>query len=265
MTLAAMENQTPGGLLREWRQRRRFSQLALATEAEVSTRHLSFVESGRAAASRDMLLHLSEKLAMPLRARNRLLVAGGYAPVYSEQPLDSPDMAAARVAVESILKAHEPFPAMAVDRRWCIVASNAAFAPILEGVAGHLLQPPVNVLRMTLHPEGLAPRIENFDECRSHLLERLNAQVVETGDPYLAELLAELRGYAVRSGSQATRPARRIAVPLRLRMHGCDTVLSFLSTITVFGTPVDVTLSELALECLYPADDATREALLRRA
>jgi hypothetical protein len=174
-------------------------------------------------------------------------------------------MAAARVAVESILKAHEPFPAMAVDRRWCIVASNAAFAPILEGVAGHLLQPPVNVLRMTLHPEGLAPRIENFDECRSHLLERLHAQVVETGDPYLAELLAELRGYPVRSGPQATPPAKRIAVPLRLRMHGSDTVLSFLSTITVFGTPVDVTLSELALECLYPADDVTREALFRRA
>jgi transcriptional regulator with XRE-family HTH domain len=251
-----------GDVLREWRQRRRFSQLDLALEAEVSTRHLSFVESGRSAGSREMLLRLAERLDMPLRARNRLLVAGGYAPIFAERPLDAPDMAAARAAVEAILKGHEPYPALAVDRHWTLVAANAAIAPLLMGVAAQLLAPPVNVLRLSLHPDGLAPRIENLGEWRRHLLDRLRAQIAESGDPVLGELHAELRGYPGRAKRVRPDAANRILVPLRLRDPASGALLSFLSTTTIFGTPTEITLSEMALECFYPADEETRTALL---
>lgn len=250
-----------GDLLREWRKRRRFSQLDLASEAALSTRHLSFVESGRASASRDMLLRLAEQLAMPLRTRNRLLLAGGFAPEHPERALDAPDMAAAREAVEAVLTAHMPFPALAVDRHWNLVLANAALEPLLADVPAELLAPPVNVLRLSLHPRGLAPRIENLAEWRHHLLERLARQSDGTGDPVLARLLAELSALPFRASRTHPAPASAVAVPLRLKMRD-GACLSFLSTTTVFGTATDVTLAELTLECFYPADTATRAALL---
>lgn len=254
-----------GGLLREWRHRRRLSQLDLASEAAVSTRHLSFVETGRAAPSRDMLLRLAERLDVPLRARNELLHAGGFAATYPERPLDAPEMTAAHRTVEAILAAHAPFPALAIDRHWTLVTSNTAVPPLLAGVAARLLAPPVNVLRLSLHPEGLAPRIANLGEWRAHLLLRLQQQIDNSGDAVLRSLQAELTAYPF-TASQA-RPGNfaGIAVPLRLRVPGLQDPLSFISTTTVFGTPVDVTLSELALECFYPADNATRTLLLGQA
>jgi transcriptional regulator with XRE-family HTH domain len=249
-------------LLREWRQRRRMSQLDLALEAEISQRHLSFVESGRAAPSREMVMRLAETLSVPLRQRNRLLAAAGFAPVFAERPIDDPGLRPAVEAVQLVLKGHEPFPAIAVDRHWHMVAANGAIDPFLEGISEpRLLEPPVNVLRLSLHPGGLAPRIVNFGEWRHHLLERLHRQVDNAGDAELAALESELASYP----GQGAPPARSrfeeaaIAIPLRLR-HG-DAVLSFISTITVFGTPLDVTLSELAVESFFPADAETWKAL----
>jgi transcriptional regulator with XRE-family HTH domain len=252
-----------GALLRVWRQRRRRSQLDLALDAEVSQRHLSFVESGRASPSRDVVVRLAEQLDVPLRQRNALLLAAGYAPLYAERPLDDPAMRAARAAVDLILRAHAPHPALAVDRHWRMVAANAAVAPLLAGVAEPtLLVPPVNVLCLALHPRGLAPHVANLPEWRAHLLERLRRQVEASADPVLAALLAELAAYP---SPPAGRPAPTphppggIAVPLQL-----DTAagrLSLISTTTVFGTPVEVTLSELAIEAFFPADDATVERL----
>jgi transcriptional regulator with XRE-family HTH domain len=252
---------TAGSLLREWRLRRKRSQLDLALDAEISTRHLSYVETGRAAASREMLLLLARHLGMPLRQQNTLLVAGGFAPRFAERPLQSADMHAARSAVDAILKGHEPFPALAVDRHWTLLAANAAVAPLLHGVAASLLAPPVNVLRLSLHPDGLAHRIDNLPEWRAHLLERLQGQIDHSGDAVLVALHAELAAYPCPPADPAAKGVDSIAVPLRLRLPGHAGVLSFLSTTTVFGTPVDVTLSELALECFYPADEATRAAL----
>lgn len=248
-----------GDLLREWRQRRRLSQLDLACEAEISTRHLSFVETGRAAPSRDMVLHLAQQLDVPLRERNALLLAAGYAPVFPERPLADPALRAAREAVERVLAAHMPYPALALDRSWTLLAANSALAPLLTGADPALLAPPVNVLRLSLHPAGLAPRIRNLPEWRAHLLERLRHQAALTADPALDSLLAELRGYPAAAEMDAPDHAV-IAVPLRLAVEGHGT-LSFLSTTTVFGTPVDVTLSELCIEAFLPADAATADAL----
>ena len=250
-----------GDVLREWRQRRRLSQLALAGDAEVSARHLSCVETGRSAPSRGMLLRLAERLDMPLRARNQLLSAGGYAAVFPERALDAPEMAAARRTVEAVLAAHAPFPALAVDRHWVLVASNAAVAPLLAGVAAALLAPPCNVLRLSLHPDGLAPRIDNLGEWRGHLLSRLQQQVDRSGDAVLAALHTELAGYPSRASRFRPQDHSGIAVPLRLRVPGAAEPLSLLGTTTVFGTPLDITLSELALECFYPADESTRAVL----
>jgi transcriptional regulator with XRE-family HTH domain len=251
-----------GDLLREWRQRRRMSQLDLACEAEISTKHLSFLETGRSTPSREMVLHLAEQLDVPLRARNALLNAAGYAPVFSERQLDDPAMAAARQAIDLVLAGHEPHPALAVDRHWCMAAANRAVAPLMTGVDPELLRPPVNVLRVGLHPGGLAPRTVNLAEWRAHLLAGLRQQIEVSGDPVLVDLLAELRSYDGPAGPspRVSGPERAaVAVPFRLATdYG---VLSFLSTITVFGTPIDVTLSELALECFYPADQATAEAM----
>jgi len=255
-------NPTVGTQLRDWRQRRRLSQLDLSVDAEVSTRHLSCVETGRAMPSREMVLRLADRLAVPLRERNRLLTAAGFAPMYTERPLDDPELAAARAAVEQILRAHEPFPALAVDRHWNLVFHNVAAAALLQmGIAPALLQPPVNVLRISLHPDGLAPRILNLAQWRAHLLERLHHQIGLTGDTTLAALADELAGYPAPShdGSAAFTPNAAIIVPLVL-----DTPLgqlSFISTMTVFGTPVEITLSELALETFFPADEKTAAAL----
>lgn len=253
---------TVGDLLRGWRARRRLSQLDLAGEAQVSTRHLSFVESGRAAPSRELLLRLAEPLAMPLRERNRLLLAAGYAPIHGERALDAPDMAAALAAVEAVLRAHAPFPAVAVDRHWDLVRANEAATALLGGVDPALLAPPINVLRATLHPRGLAPRIVNLAQWRHHLLARLRLDIAHSADPELDALHAELSALPSPAVGHAPPSVARIAVPLTIRSGPRGGVLSFLSTTTVFGTATDVTLAELTLECFYPADEETRRALL---
>src|SRR5665213_2324504 len=205
-----------GHLLREWRHRRRMSQLDLACEADISTKHLSFMETGRSTPSRDMVLHLAERLDVPLRARNALLNAAGYAPVFPERRLDDPAMAAARRAIDLVLTGHEPHPALAVDRHWCMAAANRAVTPLLAGVDAALLRPPVNVLRLSLHPLGLAPRTVNLGEWRAHLLERLRHQIDVSGDPVLVELMAELRGYGMPAGA-AQAAGVRISPPWRCR------------------------------------------------
>jgi transcriptional regulator with XRE-family HTH domain len=263
---AASQMRPFGEHLRAWRRRRRMSQLDLAGEADISTRHLSFVETGRSVPSREMVLRLAERLDVPLRERNALLVAAGYAPMYRERPLDDPALAAAREAVQLILKSHEPYPALAIDRHWNLLAHNALVPHLLAGVAASLLQPPVNVLRLSLHPEGLAPRIVNIGQWRHHLFERLRQQIQLTGDTQLQALEQELRSYPVPPDGDATRLAGEvlgIVVPLRFRTP--SGVLNLISTTTIFGSPVDVTLQELALETFFPADAFTGEALRQLA
>jgi transcriptional regulator with XRE-family HTH domain len=240
------------------------SQLALACDAEISARHLSFLETGRSSPSREMILHLSGQLDIPLRERNLLLVAGGYAPMFPERSLDVPALQAARKAVDLVLQGHEPYPALAVDRHWTLVTANRAIPPLLAGVDAKLLQPPVNVLRLSLHPAGLAPRIANLGEWRAHLQERLGKQIDLTADPKLVDLRNELQSYSgpavpARNASSGGRDYAGIVVPLELVIGGRK--FAFFSTTTVFGTPVDVTLSELAIESFFPADHATAEAL----
>jgi transcriptional regulator with XRE-family HTH domain len=253
-----------GDHLREWRLRRRMSQLDLALEAEISARHLSFVETGRSSPSREMLLHLAEQLEIPLRERNVLLISAGYAPVFSERPLEDPALGAALRAVELVLKGHEPYPAVAIDRHWTLVASNEAIPPLLAGIAPVLLQPPVNVLRLSLHPDGLAPRIANLSEWRAHLLSRLRHQIDLTADPVLVELLHDLQGLP-RPSSAPRNPTAQptdyagVIVPMRLETE--VGTLNLFSTTTVFGTPVDVTLAELAIESFFPADPNSAEML----
>lgn len=240
------------------------SQLNLAGEADISMRHLSYLETGRSQPSRAMLHRLAERLDVPLRERNALLVAAGYAPVFPERDMNDPALAAARQAVNSLLAGHEPYPALAVDRCWHLVASNRALAPLLAGVAPWLLQSPVNVLRLSLHPEGLAPRILNLPEWRDHLLGRLRRQVDHTADAFLTELLAELRDYPGQNEPNFLVPepaSEVVVVPLRLATEGGT--LSLISTTMLFGTPLDVTLSELALESFFPADAFTADALQR--
>ena len=257
-----------GDYLRSWRQRRRMSQLDLALEAEISQRHLSFLESGRASPSREMLLHLAERLDIPLRERNTMLLAAGFAPVFAERNLDDPAMAAAREAIEMVLKGHEPFPALAVDRHWNLVASNRALAPLLVGIEDKsLLEAPVNVLRLSLHPQGLAPRIANLTEWRTHLLDRLRRQITVSGDDLLAELLQELSALPVDQSlrsMQAAAPADYGGIFVPLKLVTDAGLLSFLSTTTIFGSPRDITLSELALEAFFPADAETSRIMKER-
>jgi transcriptional regulator with XRE-family HTH domain len=251
-----------GDLLRRWRQQRRYSQLALAFDAEISPKHLSFVESGRARPSREMVLRLAERLEVPLRERNTLLLAAGFAPAFREQTMQDPDLASVRQAVDLVLAGHAPYPALAVDRHWVLVSANKGVAPLLTGASPELLAAPVNVLRLALHPGGLAPRIVNLVEWRMHLLARLQRQAEQSADPALSGLLAELRGYAGASArtlrGSDEGPASHLIVPLRLK--AADSVLSFISTTMVFGTPLDVTSSELAIESFFPADEATARA-----
>jgi transcriptional regulator with XRE-family HTH domain len=254
-----------GERLRHWRQLRRLSQLDLACEAEISTRHLSFIETGRSTPSREMVLHLAESLGVPLRERNALLLAAGYAPAFQARALNDPALRPVREAIDALLAAHEPFPALAVDRHWTLIAANQALGPLIAGAAEELLKPPVNVLRLSLHPQGVAPRIVNLAEWRDHLMYRLRRQHADSGDEALRALIDELASYPC----GPTRPrsadalAQTIAVPLRIKTdHGA---LSFLSATMMFGAPLDATLSEIALETFLPADAATAEALrLRR-
>ena len=268
MSLTAHRTTTSevGELLRGWRHRRRLSQLDLSLEAEVSARHLSFVETGRSKPSRELLLHLAEHLDVPLRDRNALLVAAGYAPVFTETALDDSSMAPVRGALDSILTGHEPFPAVIVDHRWDVVSANRpALALLSDGVAPHLLEPPINGMRVTLHPEGMAPRIDNLAEYSAHLLMRLRRHEIVAPDPAISALLDELRGYpgVEETGSAAVEPADLLFVPLRLRGPG-DRPMTFFSTLATFGTALDITLAELAIEQFFPADPAT-EAGLRAA
>jgi len=250
-----------GELLRQWRERRRLSQMELALDAEISTRHLSFVETGRSMPSREMVLHLTEQLDLPLRERNRLLLAAGYAPVYSETPLAAPQLSAVRAAVRQVLVGHEPYPAVVVDRGWNLVDANASLAVFTDGVAPELLAPPVNVLRVSLHPDGMAPQIVNLGEWRAHLLGRLRRQVALTADAALADLYNELCAYPCdRPEPEIEAPGPGdIVVPLRIR-HG-DRELTFFSTVATFGTPLDVTVAELVIESFFPADAETTATL----
>jgi transcriptional regulator with XRE-family HTH domain len=253
--------QPVGLLLREWRQRRRLSQLEFATAAEISSKHLSFLETGRSRPSREMLLKLAELLDVPLRERNTMLVAAGFAPTFKERPLDDPALEAARRAVDLVLQGHEPYPALAIDRHWTMLAANRALMPLLDGIPPALLQPPLNVLRLSLHPEGLAPRIVNLAQWRVHLLARLRRQIDVSADTMLIALHDELLALPAPAANarEAQVAANSVAIPLRLAMNGV--VLSFISTTTVFGTPVDITLSELALETFFPADAETARIL----
>jgi transcriptional regulator with XRE-family HTH domain len=246
-----------GRLLREWRERRRLSQLELSLRAEISTRHLSFVETGRSRPTPEMILRLTEHLDVPLRERNELLLAGGYAPAYPQHGLDEPELAAVRAALRLVLAGHDPFPAVLLDRWWNLVEANAAAGVLLAGCAPHLLRPPVNVLRVSLHPDGLAPRIANLGQWRAHLLEQLRRRAERTGDARLRALEDELRAFPAPPGAPPA-PAD-VVLPLRLRSDGRE--LAFFSIAASVGTAADVTVDELVVESFYPADAATAEAL----
>jgi transcriptional regulator with XRE-family HTH domain len=248
---------TIGPLLKTWRGKRRLSQLDLALEAGVSTRHLSFVETGRARPSEQMVLHLAEQLDVPLRERNQMLLAAGYAPVYAQRDLTEPELQPIKEALDQLLASHEPFPAIVVDRGWNLVAANRAIALLTEGVAPHLLEPPVNALRLALHPAGMAPKIINFGQWRAHLLRDLAAQAGTSGDAALTALYDELKAYPGEPGEPGPHD---VFVPLRIKGPN-GTELRFLSTRTTFATAVDVTVSELAIESFFPADAKTAEAL----
>jgi transcriptional regulator with XRE-family HTH domain len=254
-----------GELLRSWRQRRNLSQLELALGADVSSRHVSFLETGRARPSRGMVIRLAEELEIPLRERNALLLAAGYAPLYSERLLDSPDMAAARQALDRFLRAHEPYPAVVVDRYHDLVSANDALDLLLHGVSAELLEPPANGMRIALHPDGMAPRTLNFSEWSAHLLQRVRRELQTTGDPRLAALYEELSGYPdvqIVPLHAEIRPSD-ILLPLRLLDLDGESELAFFSTISTFGTAADITLSELAIEAFYPANAHTAMRLLR--
>ena len=258
---------TVGGLLRDWRQRRHVSQLDLAGMAGVSARHVSFIETGRSRPSREMVLHLAEHLEVPLRERNALLLAAGFAPAYRSTEFDSDEMKPVREALRRVLTSHDPFPALAVDRLWNLVAANQGAWTLTAGAAPELLEPPVNVLRLALHPDGLASRIANFGEWSAHLLQRLRRQFVLTGDTAVGELFDELRAYPDvvedTSSGDAEAPGL-LAVPLRILATpgGDNQELAFISTVTTFGTALDITLAELAIETFLPADAATAAALM---
>ena len=253
-----------GDLLRGWRQRRHLSQLQLASEAQMSARHLSFVETGRARPSRELVLHLAEQLDVPLRERNALLLAAGFAPVFPEHDLEAPAMDQAREALGRLLEAHEPYPAMVVDRHWNLVLANRAVGLMSELIAPDLLAPPLNVGRVSLHPDGLAPHIVNFAEYAAHFVGRLRRQVELTADPILIELFEEVCSYPnVELTPEGMGDEHGVVLPLRVRTPEGE--LSMFTTIATFGAPLDVTLSELAIEAFYPADEFTADVLRRRA
>jgi transcriptional regulator with XRE-family HTH domain len=254
-----------GPLLRSWRERRRLSQLDLAGIAGVTTRHLSFVETGRSRPSREMVLHLAECLEVPLRERNRLLVAAGFAPTFREGDFDDPSFDSVRAALERILNGHEPYPAVVVDRQWQLVAANEAAMVLIEDVDPELMEPPVNVLRTALHPKGLAPRIENLEQWSDHIIGRLRRQALITGDEDLVDLAEELDGYVTEVlGTSDRRPSfgegpEEVALPVLFESR--KGTLSLITTIATFGTALDITLAELALEAFLPADDETMRIL----
>jgi transcriptional regulator with XRE-family HTH domain len=242
-----------GQLLREWRERRRLSQLDLSVQAEISTRHLSFVETGRSRPTPEMIVRLSEHLEVPLRERNQLLLAGGYAPRYPEHGLDAPELAQVRSALRLVLAGHEPYPALVINRWWELQDANAAVPVLTAGCAPHLLQPPINVLRLSLHPDGMARRIVNLPQWRAHLLEQVRRRAEQTGDSRLRDLHEELLGYP--GGVDPTLPTSNAVLPLRL-IHETGE-LSFFSIAAAVETAADVTVDELVIESFYPADEST--------
>ena len=255
-----MATMVVGKQIRQWRERRRLSQMQLALEADISPRHLSFIETGRSQPSTGMIDRLAERLDIPFRARNGLLTAAGFAPRHGERALDDPAMAVARNSIQHILKGHEPYPAIAVDRHWNIVAMNDAISFFTEQIGSSLLEPPINAIKVALHPDGLAPQVVNLAEWHGHVLEQLDQQIASSADPGLMELREEVASYPHESGKEPPPvDPDRIWVPLIL-----DTTvgqLAFISTITIFGTPVDITLSELAIEAFFPADEKTAQIL----
>ena len=258
--MAGTGRRAVGETLRGWRRRRRLSQLELASRTGVSTRHLSCVETGKANASRQLLLYLADELDVPLRDRNELLLTAGYAPCYPNQPLDGEPLRAARTALTALLAGHQPYPAVVMDRHWNVVERNDSAGALITGVSAELAQPPVNVLRLSLHPRGLAPQISNLPEWSAHLMGRLRRQIAVTEDPFLIGLAREVSQYpGVASGRETELDDDQIFVPLRLRRAGAE--LRLLNTLTTFGAPRHVTLAELVLEAFYPADPATAAAL----
>ena len=266
LTITATTDTRPGvgGLLRSWRQRRRLSQLDLANEAAVSARHLSFVENGRSRPSRELVLHLAEHLGVPLRERNTLLLAAGFAPSYGRTPLEDEAMTPVREALDQVLAGHEPFPALVVDRHWDLVSANRPLLELMSaGIAAHLLEPPVNAMRATLHPEGLAPQIVNFAEYAAHLVDRLRREALAYADDRLLALHDEMCAYPGVAGSASPGDtAGRVFVPLVLRTG--EGVLSFFSLLSTFGTARDITVEELAIESFFPADAGTAAVLRAR-
>ncbi|WP_433544907.1 helix-turn-helix domain-containing protein [Streptomyces sp. CA-294286] len=267
MTTTLMEKRV-GAMLRHWRETRRLSQLELALRADSSARHISFIETGRSRPSPDMVLKLAEHLDVPVRERNDLLLAAGYAPQYRETPLDDPAMGVLRAGIDQLLKGYEPYPALVVDGTYGVVAANGGIGMLLDGVAGHLLASPLNAMRLTLHPEGLAPRIRNLPEWRGHLLHQMERQIALARSAPLRALYDEVAAYPLPPAHEgAERPAgpptAPFALPLRIEHDG--QVLSFVSSISTFNTPMDVTVAELAIETLLPADRATAAFLRERA
>ncbi|WP_055598392.1 helix-turn-helix domain-containing protein [Streptomyces aureus] len=257
-----------GPLLRGWREQRRLSQLELALRADSSARHISFVETGRSRPSEEMILRLAEHLEVPVRERNALLLAAGYAPRYAESPLDAPRLEALRAGIEQLLRGYEPYPALVVDGSYTVVAANRGIGLLLDGLPEHLLTPPLNAMRITLHPEGLAPRIRNLPEWRGHLLHQMERQIGLARSESLRGLYAEVRAYPPPAGAVdgdgpgAPGPGDvypYFALPLRIEHDG--RVLSFVSSISTFNTPLDVTVAELAIETFLPADPATVDYL----
>ncbi|WP_033401213.1 helix-turn-helix transcriptional regulator [Actinokineospora enzanensis] len=255
---------TVGDLIREWRKQREISQIDLALRADVSTRHLSFVETGRSAPSRAMVLRLAERLDVPLRERNRLLLAAGYAPEFAEGALDTPRLSLVRAAIRRVLTGHEPYPALVVDGGWDLVEANSGVAVLLEGAPEDLLAPPFNVLRYSLHPRGLAARMVNLAQWRDHVLIRLERQMRAAGDSRLVGLHRELAAYPATNDlvdhEDGVDPdAADVLMPVRILHDGHE--LSLFSTVTTFGTPRDITVEELHVENFYPADAATEKYL----
>ncbi|MEU9603328.1 helix-turn-helix transcriptional regulator [Streptomyces sp. NPDC048057] len=256
-----------GPLLRSWRERRRVSQLELALRADSSARHISFIETGRSRPSEEMILRLAEHLDVPVRERNALLLAGGYAPRYTETSLDDPAMSSLREGMQQLLHGYDPYPAIIVDGLYNVVAANLGMTRLIEGIAPHLLTPPLNGMRITLHPEGLAPRIRNFPEWRQHLLHQMERQLALVRSEELRALYEEVVGYPVPAGDDdgpgagapGSAPYPYFALPLRIEHEG--EVLSFVSSISTFNTPMDVTVAELAIETMLPADPATHAHL----
>lgn len=262
-----MKNSSFGEHLRVWRQLRHLSQQGLAECADLSTRHLSFLETGRSSPSREMVLRLSDRLNVPMRERNVILEAAGFAPMYKISPLDAPEMQAAKRSLDIVLRSHLPNPCLVINGRYEIVAMNQAVGVLLKGANPEFLAEPVNVVKFSLHPDGLASSIVNFGQWRSHILERLERQLELSSDPYLKSLIAEVRDYPLPAAqdemSDQENDALGVLLPLRLRTDAG--ILNFISTVTIFGTPHDITLQELAIETFFPADDFTAAELARLA